>query len=63
MIASVFARSLRHAESNQGEDMKKIALGLAVAALLAISAATAMTASAAAIIIRDTFTVPTSRPA
>lgn len=44
--------------------MKKIALGLAVTALLAISAGTAMTApaSAAAIIIRDTFTVPTSEP-
>lgn len=39
--------------------MKKITLGLAVAALLAISAATAMTASAAAIIIRGTETTPT----
>jgi hypothetical protein len=40
--------------------MKKIALGLAAAALLAISAGTAMTApaSAAPIIIRDTVTSP-----
>ena len=40
--------------------MKKIALGLAVTALLAISAGTAMTApaSAAPIIIRDTVTTP-----
>ena|SRR5215213_5685735 len=40
--------------------MKKIALGLAAAALLAISAGTAMTApaSAAPIIIRDTVTNP-----
>ena len=40
--------------------MKKIALGLAVTALLATSAGTAMTApaSAAPIIIRDTITTP-----
>jgi hypothetical protein len=42
--------------------MKKITLGLAVAALLATCAATAMTASAAAIIIRDTFTTPIFEP-
>src|SRR5216117_753436 len=42
--------------------MKKITLGLAVAALLAISAATGMTASAAPIIIRDTFTTSTFEP-
>lgn len=40
--------------------MKKITLGLVVAALLAISAATAMTASAAPIIIRETVTTPFS---
>ena len=41
--------------------MKKIALGLAVTALLAISAGLAMTAPASAtpLIIRDTFTIPT----
>src|SRR5919201_1562334 len=44
--------------------MRRIALGLAAAALLAISAATAMTApaSAAAIVIRDTFTIPDFEP-
>jgi hypothetical protein len=44
--------------------MKKIARGLALAALLAISAGSAMTASASAapIIIRDTFTVPDFEP-
>jgi hypothetical protein len=44
--------------------MKKIALELAVTALLAISAGLAMTAgaSAAPIIIRDTFTVSTFEP-
>jgi hypothetical protein len=41
--------------------MKKITVGLALAALLAISGGTAMTAPASAtpVIIRDTFTVPT----
>jgi hypothetical protein len=41
--------------------MKKITVGFALAALLAISVGTAMTASASAtpVIIRDTFTVPT----
>jgi hypothetical protein len=57
----LLARSLRQAISEQGRDMKKLALGLtAAAALLAISAATAITApaSAAPIIIRDTVTSP-----
>jgi hypothetical protein len=44
--------------------MRKIALGLAAAALLAISAGAAMTAPASAepIIIRDTFTIPIFEP-
>jgi hypothetical protein len=57
----LLARSLRQAITEQGRDMKKLALGLtAAAALLAISAATAITApaSAAPIIIRDTVTSP-----
>jgi hypothetical protein len=57
----LLARSLRQAISEQGRDMKRLAFGLtAAAALLAISAATAITApaSAAPIIIRDTVTSP-----
>jgi hypothetical protein len=57
----LLARSLRQAITEQGRDMKKLALGLtAAAALLAISAATAITApaSAAPIITRDTVTSP-----
>jgi hypothetical protein len=56
----LLARSLRQAITEQGRDMKKLALGLTAAALLAISAATAITApaSAAPIIIRDTVTSP-----
>jgi hypothetical protein len=53
--------SLRQAVTErEGNDMKRIALGLAAAALLAISAGVAMTAPASAspIIIRDTITSP-----
>ena len=50
--------------TDKGKDMRKIALGLAAAALLAISAGTAMTAPASAnpIIIRDNFTIPIFEP-
>ncbi|HKG43189.1 MAG TPA: hypothetical protein VKB10_02955 [Gaiellaceae bacterium] len=56
----LLARSLPQAISEQERVMKKLALGLAAAALLAISAGTATTApaSAAPIIIRDTVTSP-----
>ena len=57
----LLARSLRQAITEQGRDMKKLALGLTAAGvLLAISAATAITApaSAAPIIIRDTVISP-----
>src|ERR671937_2114277 len=67
MITSLSAccpPSLRQAQPTRGRDMRRIALGLVAAALLAISAGTAMTApaSAAPIIIRDSFTIPIFEP-
>jgi hypothetical protein len=60
MIASRCGRVLAGQYANKGGSMKKIALGLAAAALFAIASGTALTAAAsgAPIIIRDTITTP-----